>query len=175
MKNLLLLSILFACSSIYSQSITDEGNTWHISQFDDWNGHSRTKIYSIQGDSMVNNLTYKKLYSVNDTIPQTQVVLRGLIRQDTAKKVYFFNGIEEKIIYDFNAEINDTLYFGSSQPIWVKSIDSVQIFNGEWRKRWQYTCDLINPNTDIYQDIYLLTIMLVTLIMIIFFVVFPQI
>ena len=52
----------------------------------------------------------------------------------------FFDQAQEFLLYDFNVEKGDTIYstapsgYISRLPI-VSSIDSIQLYNGEYRKR----------------------------------------
>lgn len=101
--------------------------------------------YFLNGDTIVNSINYHKLYENNIA------TLVGGIRNDTnSKKTYFIclnsninpnciNHITEKILYDFNAGINDTVFYGTCEDLIVMSIDSIQLLDGTFRKRFR--CD----------------------------------
>jgi hypothetical protein len=98
--------------------------------------------YKIIGDSIVNNVSYKKIISENGdcscnwSIPQNA----GLVREDTiAKKVYFIpiNSNSEVIIYDFTQNVGDTVnsFLSCGNQLVIQSIDSISI-NGLYHKRF---------------------------------------
>ena len=113
-------------------------------------------IWLMQGDTFVNNLTYKKLFfeviGYWSNLPQSgcitcgfwsdgvfwQPYLFGLIREDSTKKVYCLTTWDEVMLYDFNLQVGDTFRFGNSffsQYAFVADIvDSITLMNGEKRK-----------------------------------------
>lgn len=100
--------------------------------------------YTINGDTTINELTYKKLCLENgDTInPQTKAI--GGLREEN-RKIYY-NGLtilsstddKEYLLYDFTKQIGDTILHNPQG--WFKSvildIDSVLI-DGVYRKRYK--------------------------------------
>lgn len=97
------------------------------------------------GDSIVNNLNYKKYYCAYApyTSSTQNLYFFGLLRQDlTTKKVFAIpsNSTVEKLIYNFNLNVNDTVrvqnldVFNNSGLLKVTSKDSILI-NGNYRKR----------------------------------------
>ncbi|TAH42438.1 MAG: T9SS type A sorting domain-containing protein [Bacteroidetes bacterium] len=129
-----------------------------------WNVHSacannpncvehETKNYFINGDSIVNNLVYKKIYmkgqgylsSINfpggscsgsysyiDTIPS--LLLRS---QDKKMYVRMSYDTSEYLLYDFDLEIGDTLtptHYCNLNDIYVIGIDSIATPNGYLKK-----------------------------------------
>src|SRR5688572_13337561 len=114
-----------------------------------------TFSYFISGDTLVNGLTYHKLYKSGShhqhCVLGTSVdnwnfynnVPAGVFRQDTAAKQVYklasFN--QECLLYDFNLNIGDTLKgdcmnWGSCAI--VTSIDSVLV-GGNYRTRYNFT------------------------------------
>jgi hypothetical protein len=100
-----------------------------------------TSNYKIEGDTVINNSTYSKVYSCfNDSLLQNWNFLM-LIREDSNVKVYRYDSFnqEEYLLYDFTLEIGDLFYTGGEiggNPLFalVEDIDSVLI-DGEFRKR----------------------------------------
>lgn len=106
-------------------------------------------------DTLVNGLEYVKLFSYSQTIDPMQgslnYTLLGYLREDTeAQKVYYLNvvedygwldcGGEEILLYDFSAEVGDTVFHCSSSNYFyiiqeiqtVNNYESAQIdFSGE--------------------------------------------
>lgn len=102
-------------------------------------GFRTTTTYgSIQGDTVLNNHRYLLFHLqtgspyLNSTYP---------IRQEN-KKIYMmsFEHSRDYLIYDFDVKKGDTIHstaesgYISRLPI-VSSVDSVQLYNGEYRKR----------------------------------------
>jgi hypothetical protein len=101
--------------------------------------------YYFEGDTVISDVTYSHLFRESgDTIHPIKTSAGG-IREDN-KRVYFIGDDflmspgtgEELLLYDFNMQINDTIYH-SPDGIWksvVLDIDSIQI--GEtYRKRYK--------------------------------------
>jgi len=106
--------------------------------------------YSVKGDTIINSITYRKL-NICDSNEVTISAIGG-IRQDIPnKKIYFQcfgmtvypvycngNWQTEKLLYDFNAGVGDTILYGVEGFDWtVSSIDSVQLLDGTYRKRFK--------------------------------------
>ncbi len=113
--------------------------------------------YSMNGDTTINSLNYKKIYRsfvktdtiscddplVNSDVPQSGYI--GALRDDeVANKTFFmFPGTNaDSLLYDYNLQAGDTLkgfisrYF-SNYTMAVLSVDSVQV-GGNYRKRWNF-------------------------------------
>lgn len=104
--------------------------------------------YTISGDTLINNILYKKLfityYDVNCSEVFTVPSFAGGFRNDSVeRKVYYYDLIssEEWILYDFTLDIGDTVpqtFNNISFPaLSVESIDSVLI-GDHFRKRYIY-------------------------------------
>ncbi len=102
------------------------------------------------GDTIINGKLYSILYGTE--VPfLTQysngypIQPRGYIREEN-KSIYFYpsSGLwDEGLIYDFNLEVGDTMYWDPDvlpipEPSFgiVVEIDSIQITNGDFRKRY---------------------------------------
>lgn len=108
--------------------------------------------YYLQGDTIINTLTYHKVYKSAGTAHEHCAIggtlnnwynlnneYAGSYRQDTAmKRVYFISpfAIQECLLYDFSLNVGDTLNNGCTcgNNCIVSSIDTVQIKNN-YRKR----------------------------------------
>jgi hypothetical protein len=93
-----------------------------------------TTYGSTQGDTIINNHSYLKFYSETGSY--------YAIRQEN-KKIYakYFDQSQEFLLYDFNVNKGDTIHSAAQRgyisrlPI-VSDVDSVQLYNGEYRKRF---------------------------------------
>lgn len=91
--------------------------------------------YFTDGDTIINNLTYKKLYKAGERtysfgvswIPWSSFSNDfGFIREDNNKKIYHigpFSGGTEELLYDFNMVVGDTI----SIPTIAYSYDSAVV------------------------------------------------
>ncbi|MFI5142077.1 MAG: T9SS type A sorting domain-containing protein, partial [Bacteroidia bacterium] len=130
---------------------------------------SYSYIYYVSGDTLVNSLNYKKVNYLNQgqcycpPTPLNQIFTGGTYnfayRNDSAnKKVYILplNNTVEKLWYDFNLNIGDTLKntysTGGANPgitIIVNAIDSVLTCNNYY-KRFSCSCSPTYPFGPIY-------------------------
>jgi len=93
---------------------------------------------NIQGDTVIDNHKYLKLFLETGSSHSDKFYA---IRQEN-KKIYakFFDQTQEFLLYDFNVKKGDTIHstaqsgYISRLPI-VSGVDSVQLYNGEYRKR----------------------------------------
>lgn len=149
-NNKSVLEILLLCICILSTKaqnyvpFPDSNCVWNVGWFS--NNSNRVKI---QGDSVHNNLQYKKYYISYDTsFVNAQYTYMALVRQDLlSKRVFGIPGgsNQEKLMYDFSLNVNDTitvssLGFTSGLPPRVKVVakDSILIA-GQFRKRLTLT------------------------------------
>lgn len=100
--------------------------------------------YMISGDTTINETVYYRLVvEKGDTINPTLEPMGG-IREEDRRVYYYGRGIlggdseEELLLYDFNAQVEDTIYH-SPDGIWksiVLETDSIQIAD-QFRKRYK--------------------------------------
>jgi hypothetical protein len=137
MKKIIIL-ILTILSGQFSfaqyHPIVEEDRTWKMVNY----GFVQFfYIEFIAGDTLVNNTIYHKLYSSND-IQSSDVYMVGMLREDVAlQQVFFFDGTEEYLLYNFNVQVDDVLNtygLGSLVPVTVSSIETVMV-NGTSRKK----------------------------------------
>jgi hypothetical protein len=155
LKNLLL--ILFLSASLSSQSQTsiyhpfpDSNVVWNVEGFSlcfqtflvlEW------LSYVVDSDTVIGPDIYHKVYvpfSIkNDQCLQTIETdgrrYTGAYRQDTsAKTVYYVadGDTSEKLLYNFNLHVGDTVSTYCNIPSIISEEDSVFI-NGNYRKRWK--------------------------------------
>jgi hypothetical protein len=100
-----------------------------------------TELYSIENDTVINNVTYKNIYlSRGYEFPQNKI-LYGQARETDDKKVYLLKGGKEKLYYDFGMKILDTI------TNWqLVKIDTVN-FYGQNRKKYEFKSICTNATT----------------------------
>ena len=152
MKRLLLFGclMLMVINAMAYQAMVVEGYSWNVVS-----SHPITnpdvKIYStmkqkIEGDSIINGITYKKLWNYSDAQSDKRSLL-SLLREDVKEqKVFAYNNGAEVLLYDLGVEVGDTinvwcyLYF-------LRDKDSVSVKEKEW-----YFLNLVVDNIDFIED-----------------------
>lgn len=156
-----LILILFS-GRAHTQSyhpIPEAGVIWQEYQFYTFIPcvYNTTLLYYFEGDTLITNVYYQKLFSESNTVqtcsgvPEPITTLypkqyEGAFRQDSSlRQAYFIrkDDATEKLLYDFNLVEGDSLYFFAdefdiySNPVVIQSVDSVMV-EGTWRKRMLY-------------------------------------
>ncbi len=161
MKKNLLILLLFAFFNVFSQTYTPllkEGNKWWVyyreGYCDFCNAQYRAHYIFINGETVVGNVVYKRIYSnlyfncpymgncTNTTNPD---VFECLMREDIiTKKVYFLDPITntEKLMYDFSVQAGDVLdstwrWSGGDYPITMHSVVYGSVFGKDNVKTFQ--------------------------------------
>lgn len=133
--------LLFICSFSHAQRMVKEGNQWSVYDPPFIVSNSSTEIYRIGGDTLVDNLLYHQVYTTRDTSGLNWRLSIDLLREDTTtKRVYWKAGSQDEfLLYDFSLEVGDTIPFQISFDfvcdVFVHSIDTVTLENGEQRRR----------------------------------------
>lgn len=153
MKN---LTIIFAILVVFCPLVTGQDYVPFPFQKASWNIYLESTCdndsppdtlllrYFILGDTIIKDKAYYKLFvESGDTINPTLRAIGGM--REEGKRVYYYGpGIlgsesdEEFLLYDFNAQIDDTIKHslnGSRKSI-VLDIDSIQV-GSQYRKRYK--------------------------------------
>lgn len=158
MKKVLLIAQLVFCFNAFSQSSNDSivttNKMW--SQVHRYpyglpppqNGCAAESNYiKFAEDTLINDYRYKKIFQSKDSLGLNWVDIGFVREQDN--KVYAINneGDYERLLYDFNVEVNDTLFIlpfhiSDSMPAFarfgkVHKIDSIDILSGR-KKRIEF-------------------------------------
>lgn len=160
MARLIIILVFSGClSSLKAQEflpIVKEGAIW--SQHAAWGAfpdptYHANWTYEFIGDTLINSTQYKKLIKVSGNGNSMPLGYVGAMREDSGRVYYlavydsssqesnwclYFNEefidsvnfVEERLIYDFNLTIGDTLY--NQTIVWI---DSVDLGDGVLRKR----------------------------------------
>ena len=98
---------------------------------------SQIKFLEISGDTTINSKVYNKVLYTNDSVNNPWTLV-GYIRETNDHKVYFSTNpdISEFLYYNFNLALDDSVYIDEiPYPFIADTVDSVQVSNGEFRKR----------------------------------------
>lgn len=130
----------------------EEDANWTVAEFNQNMGFWDTYIYTINGDTIINELIYKKVYQLNDTLEGQDTIWKfhACMRQEVNnKKIYFIRSYLgetiEKLGYDFNVDIGDTISLPAFSYLGYDTLfrrevttDSIQLWNGEFRKHYLF-------------------------------------
>jgi hypothetical protein len=103
--------VLAVNSIIFGQSLVIENRTWSNTWIGTEHGdHFHSYYIKFEGDVIINNRSYKKIYKSEDE-SQLTWKLHGYIREDSSKKVYIYDEYyqQDQLLYDFGLQIGDSL------------------------------------------------------------------
>ena len=125
------------------EPIVADGKQWNVLFSYPWSPpepqHKYTDIYKIEGDTLVDGMSYKVMYTTrNENLTGWSVC--GVIRETEDKQVlYRRDGSSyDEILYDFSMEVGDTIIMNGSgfYPDWMFVVETNEILiNGEPRKQ----------------------------------------
>jgi hypothetical protein len=141
MKTYLSLILCICWFSVSSQSILDKNNRWNYSCC--YGGpNSHTEIFKIGGDTLINDLIYKKILVTRDSSLNDWRLFHRFLREDALGQIFVDKGSRtsaEKLIYDFNMQLGDTLIIGDQCSYILDTINLISLENGDSRKRMVFT------------------------------------
>ena len=140
MKQKILLTLICAvivqfCFGQEYHTLIDTNKIWSVLLINGTNPYYKsTHFIKFKGDTIINDTMYKKVLKAEDEF-HNNWELNGFIREDSTQKVYYkYNlAVNEKLIYDFQTNINDTFYFTQYEYLTVCGFDSIKI-NDHYRK-----------------------------------------
>jgi hypothetical protein len=140
MKQKILLTLICAvivqfCFGQEYHKLVDTNKLWSVLLINGVNPYYKsTHFIKFKGDTIINDTMYKKVLKAEDEF-HNNWELNGFIREDSTQKVYYkYNSAaNEKLIYDFQPNINDTFYFTQYDYLTVCGFDSIKI-NDQYRK-----------------------------------------
>ena len=159
-KRLTLLSLFIALviNAMAYTPIVIEGYKWNIvnrKAMLDANGtiEYKTMIEKIEGDTIINEVPYKKLWHTTDE-DLTEYELIGIIREDIEnQKVYAFIEGKEYLLYDFACNVGDKittltgLFRAEQAELNIKAIEMITDLEGNIVRK--ITAFIENFNRDI--------------------------
>ena len=135
----ILFALITSTLTATSQGFVDTTKLWNVAECSvgPFGEDCRTTSYKLHGDTTIGIHTYKKLYVGMDTT-LTNGTLIGAMR-DSGQKVYYNNALGEHLLYNFGANVGDTIkplsyLFCSENYLIVDSVDTV-IVHGQSKRR----------------------------------------
>lgn len=157
MKNTIaiLFFLLFSTSCLFSQNIVKEGYVWNYLDPPGIGGPNYSTISIMFSDTVeIDDFIYQKMWYTYDSLDMNVSWADSYryFREDGNGKVLEYNPNGEEIVwYDFNLELGDQftipeIDLGGENIYYyeVVEIDSIQILNGEFKKRYQFDTYEIN-------------------------------
>ncbi len=131
---------------VVAQSVLQDNKQWNVYTPGTCLCGFYTEILYIEGDTLIQNKTYKKLWRSDDSL---NIVFRYRYLREEAGKVFMYNAVTQKTskLYDFTKSIGDTIHIANAlcedTPVvmTVTSMDSVE-YNGSLHQRWYLQSDL---------------------------------
>ena len=119
-------------------------NEFYASSYNDSPIDTTLLKYSLQGDTIINSIQYKKV--CRNTGTDAQPIYKGVGGLREVNKKIYYNGFGydeshggfeniENLLYDFNKKVGDTVTVNQWRKYPIIKIDSVKIGN-EYRKRY---------------------------------------
>lgn len=159
------MTLLFSFGS-YAQNyvhIPDTNAIWSIEGNDFDNNWVYRLRFGIIGDTIIDNVEYHKVFSLYDsTLSHPQSTYYASIREENKRIYARIDTFPDLLLYDFNLHEGDTIHYispfyisnppGYSFCRIVEQIDSVQLQNGQYRRRYTLVSDI---NTCWHGDIWI--------------------
>ncbi len=131
--------LFFSLNSIQisAQELVKEGNQWNVYFPPTFDPNSSTSLYTISGDTLINDISYHKM-AIKNRVTEELTFIDTYLREDSTKKVFvkrYDNA--DFLLYDFGLELDD-VFTTDYCSLKVIAIDSVQLSNGQMRKRYEF-------------------------------------
>ncbi|MBU0489341.1 MAG: T9SS type A sorting domain-containing protein [Bacteroidetes bacterium] len=158
-KCIVIISVLFSLS-VNAQNyhpFPDTTAIWHSVGMNSFSYAHYTFNFGINGDTLINSHKYSKIYRTPDSLFSSNLVYIGALRENEDKQVLLkLPADSEFVLYDFDLNVGDSIFYPLGYALcgngWglstsnsyrvVTSIDSILLYNNEYRKRWILTCDI---------------------------------
>lgn len=131
------ITLIFLSKTSKSQTFVDTTKLWNVLQCysGPFGSDCETYSYRLSGDTTLGVYQYKKLLQTNDT---TLIYwsLKGAMR-DSGQKVFYTDFFNEYLLYDFGANVGDTIrsiFFCQDTLLVVDSVDTVMI-DADFKRR----------------------------------------
>jgi hypothetical protein len=136
---MLFISFYVCLSGQNYQPLVIEGNSWSVVNWS-W-GWAWTDYYFLQGDTVINDTAYKKLYFTTDSTLQNDAGYFCGLREDTLSGEVYFNYpyLGDCLLYKFGMDIEETAVVTSlaceSINMIVADVDTITDLMGIERRR----------------------------------------
>ncbi len=143
---ILLLTIVSYSSIMHGQQLTDIGNNWYMGKVN-WETETYYQFQiKIDADTVINSQNYRTLLR-NDNLENPQWYrLNYYLREDNEKRVFILDSTgHEGILYHFGLELGEQVQLWNGINATLLSIDSVQVANNQYQKRYKIHAVKLGP------------------------------
>lgn len=115
---------------------------------------TKTTVYGYLGDSLINGISWHKLYATNDPLFESDFVFEGLIRTDNNLVIFTNTFSELDTLYDFSLNAGDHVsypFYDNLYPTRLDDVDSITL-NGEFFRTYDFDEPMGLPNAFDYVD-----------------------
>lgn len=132
----------------------DSNAAWNTVGHNIFSGFQWNFRYAVYGDTVINSVEYHKVYEMFDsTFLNPYSTYFAAIRENQNRQVFcLIPGFEETIMYDFNLDIGDTIWYDiggylcedevtfeeQSHYKIVSALDSTLLANNQYRRSWSF-------------------------------------
>jgi len=142
-KIILLFFILAGTIHLHGQEyvpLIDSTRIWNVAVYGEHGGGAENWEYYFGDTIIIEDTLYIEVFAKIDW----WVELKGYMREDTVSRKIYYRSIfddESTLLYDFFLEEGETvkLYGNHGVNYTVLQTDSIEMFNGEFRKRWVFS------------------------------------
>ena len=136
-RSTLIILLFLIPSWLVSQEIVDRNKLWAIAQVhcQPWGNTYSTQFFRFDGDTLVDDIAYKKVMIAEDEDHQLWNFFGAFIREVNGQVFYKELYQDEGLIYDFNLVIGDTVTINNSRALEelqliLTSVDTMPSENG---------------------------------------------
>lgn len=148
---LLLLSHLLLPLFSFAQSFLEGNKLWYTGKLD-WDTEVYTeRMVQLDGDTVINNMTYKKLRATYDVVQPQWVSLDTFLREDDQVVYILDPSGQEGILYDFGLSDGESVTLSNGVLAHYVS-EEVEIIQGIARRKIKLTVEYTGSNQEFLCD-----------------------
>lgn len=139
-RSILFLSLIALFGSLYGQSLPDSSGIWTIARIS-MGSYNFNATYAIQGDTVIDEITYKAIYTTPDSIFDPAASYYHSAVRDSANRWLFIprDSTEKYLLYDFSLEEGDTVEINNPwedglRTLIALNVDSVELSDGYYKR-----------------------------------------
>ena len=141
--------LLFLPTQLKGQDMLKDGNLWSYWTVDNSDGSITTSLYKVDGDTIINDISYKKIYH-SSLSTHNEFLLENYFLRSTDNGKVFRKGTNqnEVLLMDINRELGDSFITDANCELTVHHVRNKILNNNNIVRQNSYTIDNLNPATD---------------------------
>lgn len=119
-----------------------------------------TEHYKLEAGNEINGVEYFRQWVATNEAMTNWIETEIFVREE-GNRVYFYTTVLGEILaYDFNLIQGDTFHYKDPEYFYesyltVETVDSVELYNGEFRKRWTLVLPEEMPYADLHKLVWI--------------------